>query len=247
MAHKSTAHVTAPLIRSVKTLTSLQNQTPSSLKHILRGFRTFKDLWLHDFCLPFFLLSLLSLPLGSRVKMGRGRGGHGPETALKPQPLFEWGCLLVHYWAFPSSCRQKRGMWKCILVSFLTFLFVPPPPWPKSLRVNTRPTCAKTVTYKVYLQVFLIFDSAVAWPLMFLFVVMSPFMCVCRTTVHSVHVLAFLALNTVPKSTPFAARLKPAGISFQMMWFLGLNALWSTCWSVRMNSLFTWHCSINTC
>lgn len=99
-------------------------------------------LWLRDFfsCLPF---SLLSLPLGSRVKMGRERGGHGPETALKPQPLFEWGCLLVHYSAFPSTCGQKRGMWKCILVSFLTFLFVSPPPCPKSLRVNTSLTCAK--------------------------------------------------------------------------------------------------------
>lgn len=80
------------------------------------------NLWLHDFfsCLSF---SSLFLPLGSRAKVGRERGGHGPETALKPQPLFKWGCSLVHYSAFPLSCRRKRGMWKCILVSFLTHFF----------------------------------------------------------------------------------------------------------------------------
>jgi len=64
------------------------------------------------------------MPLGSWAKVGRERGGHGPKTALKPQPLFEWGWLLVHYSAFPSSCRQKGDMWKCVLVSFLTRLFL---------------------------------------------------------------------------------------------------------------------------
>lgn len=102
---------------------------------------------------------LLSLSLGSKAKVGRERGGHGPKTALKPQPLFEWGCLLVHYWAFPSSCKQKRGMWKCILDSFLSRLYFSSAPPPYCLLVNAILILTKkqkqTLRYFSFLIIFL--------------------------------------------------------------------------------------------
>ena len=156
---------------------------------------------------PASLLSVPSLPLGSRAKVGRERGGHGPKTALKPQPLFKWGCLLVHYSVFPSSWRRKRRMWKSILVSFLaciffvSFLFVF-----FFLFFSIATTALLSVgEHRVdkKIQVFLIFDSASVRTSIFLFVLKSPFICVCCTfTVifHTVHVSLSHEANERPKS-----------------------------------------------
>lgn len=118
--------------------------------------------------LPPFLLAVS--PSWQQGKSGQGERRAWPRNCFKPQPLFKWGCLLVHYSAFPSSCRRKRGMWKSILVSFLTHLFF------FFHRHHGLIFCGWTLAWsvqKTHLQVFLIFDSAFVWALMFLFVLKS--------------------------------------------------------------------------
>lgn len=72
--------------------------------------------------IPHSLFLVHSLPvhtlLAAGTKWAGREEGMARRLALKPQPLFEWGCLLVHYIAFPSSCRLKKGMYKtrsCLL------------------------------------------------------------------------------------------------------------------------------------
>lgn len=152
-------------------------------------------------------------PLGSRAKVGRERGGHGPETALKPQPLFKWGCSLVHYSAFPSSYRLKRGMWKCILVSFLTRLFFfSPPPWPNSLRVNTRLTCTKKTPGISHFWLCFGLDIPLCTQVSlysFLFT-LSHFLLLSPSTLYTC--LLLLAPNTMPKPLPLLFRSRRTGI-----------------------------------
>lgn len=67
----------------------------------------------------FFLSSSPCFCLLAAGPKWAGREEGTAETALKPQPLFEWGCSPARCSAFPSSCRRKRGTWKCALLSFL--------------------------------------------------------------------------------------------------------------------------------
>lgn len=172
--------------------------------------------------LPPFLLAVS--PSWQREKVGRERGGHGPEIALKPQPLFKWGCLLVHYSAFPSSCRRKRGMWKCILVCFLTHFFPPPPPWPNSLRENISLACTKNLTSRYFSYLILLlfgpryFSLYLSHPLSVTIALLHFFYC-------HLHVSALLAPNTISTSPLFLFDWDTLGFCFKYchFWFICLK------------------------
>lgn len=103
-------------------------------------------LWLHDFvfCLSFSFLLSLAPGSGSEVGRQTERGGHGPETAREPQPLFEWGFSLGTVLSLSLVLQAKERdveMHSC-LISSPSFFLVLLPPWPNSLWVNTSVTCS---------------------------------------------------------------------------------------------------------
>lgn len=71
--------------------------------------------------------------------------GMAQKLLPKPQPLFEWGCVLVHYSAFSPVFQAKKRdveMHSCLL-SYPPFFFSSPL-WPCCLRVNTSLILTKT-------------------------------------------------------------------------------------------------------
>lgn len=175
MTHSCTVHVTAPLCvvtlrGQLSHFTSEQNSTPLTCLHSV--FTPLQEC-IHeifcDFSLCFPFLGVVS-PSWQWGKSGQAqKEGMAQKLLSSPSPCSSGVFTLVHYSAFSSSCRQKWGMWKCIPL-FLTrlfffFSFSTPPPRPNSLWVKTSLTCTKNSHF----QVFLIFDSASVWALIFLF------------------------------------------------------------------------------
>lgn len=110
--------------------------------------------WLHDFfpCLPFLSCCLSLLAAGQKWagsqwerERERGRGGHGPETALKPQPLFEWGFLLGTALSLSLVLQAKERdveMHSCFISNPPFSFFCVCRHHGLTLRVNTSVTCS---------------------------------------------------------------------------------------------------------
>lgn len=99
------------LLHYVDSVIWSQSQPQSEPMQIPGGFHILSmSVWARfcDFMISFpASLSLRSLPLGSRAKVGRERERHGPETPLKSQPLFKWGSSRVHYSAFLLLVKKR--------------------------------------------------------------------------------------------------------------------------------------------